>query len=63
MSKTYHTVVRLEHDHTKQCKVVYRRIEDDYYESAKYYEEFYRDQYSYPTVVSVIVVNQFITED
>ncbi len=61
--KTFHTVIRLEKvkDHT--LKVEYKRIEDDYFESANYYENYYTDSYSYTDVVSAVVVNQFVTEE
>lgn len=61
--KIYHTVVRLERvkDHT--LKVEYKRIEDNYYESANHYENYYTDSWSYSDVVSAVVVNQFVTEE
>ena len=61
--KTYHTVIRLERvkDHT--LKVEYIRIEDDYFESADHYENYYTDGWTYPDVVSAVVVNQFVTEE
>lgn len=61
--KTFHTVIRLERvkDHT--LKVDYKRIEDDYYESAEYHENYYTNSYSYPDVVSAVVINQFVTEE
>ena len=61
--KTFHTVVRLEivKDHT--IKVEYVRVEDNYYESAEYYEKYYTDSYSYPDTLAAVVINQFTTED
>lgn len=55
----YHTVVRIV---VNTGLVQYKRIEDDYYVEANYYEKYYTNPYSYPDVTSALVVNQFKTE-
>lgn len=61
--KTFHTVIRLERVKDYGLKVEYKREEDDVYESANYWENYYSDNYSYTDVVSAVVVNQFVTEE
>ena len=61
--KTYHTVIRLEKVKDHVVKVEYIRQEDSYYESAEFYEKYYTDSYSYPDVISAVVVNQFVTDE
>lgn len=61
--KTFHTVIRLERVKEHTLTVEYKRIEDDYYESADCYERHYTDSYSYSDVISAVVVNQFVTEE
>jgi len=63
MSKTYHTVVRRTFIKDGLLQEEYKRLEDDYYESADYYEKYYSDSWSYPDTISAVVVNQFVTED
>ena len=61
--KTYHTVIRLERVKDHVVKVEYKREEDDVYENANYWENYYSDNYSYSDVISAVVVNQFVTEE
>lgn len=61
--KKFHTVIRLETVKDHNLKVKYVRVEDNYYESAEYYEKYYTDSYSYPHTLSAVVINQFTTED
>lgn len=61
--KTFHTVIRLEKVKDRVLKVEYKREEDDVYENANYWENYYSDNYSYPDVISAVVVNQFVTEE
>ena len=64
MTKTYHTVLRIEHNKHNGYAVEYKREEEDCYTSAKYWEDYYtKDAYCFPTIRSVVVVNQFVTEE
>ena len=61
--KIYHTVVLLQSNKDNVLKTDYKRVEDNYYESADYYEKYYTDSYSHPEVYNAVVINQFTTEE
>ena len=56
----YHTVIRVQ---DIKGSVTYIRKEDDEYESANYYENYYTNMNIYPNTYTAVVINQFITED
>ena len=63
MIKLYHTVIRIVYKKDGLLREKYIRLEDDYYESANYFEDHYVDHYNYPDYEEAVVINQFVTEE
>lgn len=57
--KIYHTVVRVQ---SKLGVIKYERVEDEYYETARYYEKYFTNG-AFPDNYDAVVINQFVTEE